>query len=116
MITEIESNPWDSDFPKYVSDIVDSKVKPALKEVENEICGCRDAFWADATKTIAKVSPLPIVGSVFAGVPSHVALGLGATLSGLTLILERWAKMRKIKRNGWTFLLDAGRLAGRQVR
>lgn len=115
LVTEIESNPWDSDFPKYISDIVDSKVKPALREVENEIRGCRDSFWADATKTIAKVGPLPIVGSVFAGVPPHVALGLGATLSGLTLILERWAKMRKIKRNGWAFLLDARRLAGHRV-
>ncbi len=116
LVTEIESNPWDSDFPNYVSDIVDSRVKPALKEVENEIHGCRDAFWAKAIETFGKVTPIPFVGSVFAGVPTHVALGIGATLSGLTLILERWAKMRKIKRNGWGFLLDTGQLAGRKVR
>jgi len=116
LATEIKSNPWDSDFPKYVRDIVDSKVKPALKEVENEIRGCRDAFWAEATKTISKVSPLPIVGSMFAGFPPHIALGIGATLSGLTMILEQWAKIRKIQRNGWALLIDAGRLARRFYR
>lgn len=110
LIIEIEQSPWDSSFSEYVSNVVDSKVKPALKRVENEIRGCKDAFWADAIKTIAKVSPLPIVGSVFVGVPAHVALGLGATLASLTLALEQWAKVRKVKRNGWAFLLDAGRL------
>jgi hypothetical protein len=110
LIIGIESSPWDNDFPNYIADIVDSKVKPALREVQNEILACKDTFWADALKTVAKVSPLPIVGAVFSGIPAHIALGVGATLGGLTLILEHWAKIRKVKRNGWAFLLDAGQL------
>lgn len=116
LITEIESNPWDSDFPKRISDIVDSKVKPAIRKLNNEVRGCKDAFWADAVKTIAQVSPLPIVSTIFAGVPPSVALGVGGTLAGLTLILEQWTKIRKIRRNGWAFLLNAGQLTGRRIR
>jgi hypothetical protein len=112
--TEIESTPWDEQYQKQVLDVIDSSIKPAMRKLENEIRGCRDAFWADAVKAVAQVSPLPIVGSLFAGVPAHVAVGLGAAFAGLSLVLEKWAKMKTIKRNGWALLFDAGQLGRKQ--
>ncbi|MBU7028478.1 MAG: hypothetical protein HXS48_16210 [Theionarchaea archaeon] len=108
LVTEIESNPWDSDFAAYINDIIDSTVNPALREIKNEIRGCKDSFWADAVKTFATVSPLPIVGSIFSGIPEHIALGIGASLGGLALILDQWAKERRVKRNGFALLIEGG--------
>jgi len=114
IITEVDANPWGREFYDHVNDLFDTKVKPALKEVTDQISGCKDDFWVDAVKSIAGISPLPIIGSIFAGVPAHIAVGLGATFAGLTLILDQWRKAKKIKRNGWALLIDAGHLGRRK--
>lgn len=111
LVTEIESDPWDSDFENHIRDIIDSRVNPALKDLENEIRGCKDSFWADAVKTFAKVSPLPIVGSIFSGIPEHIALEIGSSLAGLALVLDQWAKRKKVKRNGFALLIEARSLS-----
>jgi hypothetical protein len=103
LVIEIESSPWDADFLRRVSDIIDLRVKPTLKEIENQIHGCKDRFWVKAVRNVATIGPLLLIGGIFAGVPPHVAVALGGTFSALALILERWSDMRNIKRNGWAF-------------
>jgi hypothetical protein len=114
LISEVEETPWDDDFSKRVRDVVDSQVKPALSKIEHELLNCKDAFWKGALEAIGKVAPLPVVASLFSGVPAHVAVALGGSLAGLTVVLDQWAKRRRIKRNGWAFLINSQRLANKK--
>ena len=116
LLSEIEETPWDKRFAKRVRDIVDKEVKPSLQQIEYQLLNCKDAFWKDAVEKVSKVGPLPVVASLFTGVPTHVAVALGASLAGLTVILDQWAKRKKIKRNGWAFLIDCQRLSLRKKR
>jgi len=113
LVSEVEETPWDNDFSKRVRDIVDSQVKPALSKIEYELLNCKDAFWKDALEVIGRVGPLPVVASLFSGVPTHVAVALGGSLAGLTVVLDQWAKRKRIKRNGWAFLINSQRLANK---
>ncbi len=51
-----------------------------------------------------------MIGAIFAGIPPHIAVGVGGTIAMLGVVLEKWAAIRQVRRNGFALLFDAKRL------
>ena len=105
VVTEVEGNFWDEDFYKRIVDIVDSKVKPTIKEIEDSVESVKDKFLRVLRKGAA-ISPLPIVANVVPGLNPTIALIASAGIVALDEYLESYIKKRKIRKNGFAYLFE----------
>lgn len=106
VVTEVEGNFWDEDFYKKIVDIIDSKVKPAIKEIKDSVESVREKFLRILRKGVT-ISPLPIVANVVPGLDPATALMASAGIVALDEFLESSIKRRNIRKNGFAYLFEA---------
>lgn len=110
LASAIQVNPWDKEFRKHAAAAIQTEVRPALNELKKEINRYGREFWLDALKTGATTAPIPIVGSIWAGIPPELALAIGLGVSGLTFLIEKTLARKSISANGFSVLLDVNAL------
>jgi hypothetical protein len=111
LVSEVNSNPWDDNFAKHISDVVETTVRPELVRLRNQIERFNEKSWLQAVATAGKLSPIPFVGAIWGGVPPAVVLALGGGLTAAASALSEWQKKKKLARNGFSILFDTNRLA-----
>ena len=104
LAAEIEASPYDADFGRHVERILASKVRPAITALENEIRTSRDGFVTRVIRN-AQVGTVPVVGSIFAGLPASVVIAISAGILTFEAATETCLELSRKKRNGFTLFL-----------
>jgi hypothetical protein len=110
LAVRMRSSPWHDGFLQEAAVVVQTEVKPALKDLKREIRRYRSRWWVDAVTKSISMAPLPLVGALWAGAPPEVALGIGAGLGALAFLAGKRLDKQEIKGNGFALLFDVGKL------
>lgn len=100
----IEESPYDAQFERRVEQIVATKVRPAITALEQEIRTSRDGFIAKCVRN-TQVGTVPIIGSIFAGLPASAVIAISAGLLTFEAAIETYMEISRKRRNGFTLLL-----------
>jgi len=119
MAAEITRKPWDTDFQEDVLRLVDGKVLPEIRRLDDEIKNsCRRLFGIATGKLGSEIlkgvaSTLPTMTmAVFLGLSPRqvVMLSAASFMSGIGIVLPdviaSWQERKKSMRNGLAFLLN----------
>lgn len=88
-----------------------TKVRPAVEALETELQKTRDAFLTKIVRN-AQTGSIPIVASMFAGLPAEAVLGLSAGVLTIEAAIETWREAKRHRKNGLSLLLgEAARKA-----
>lgn len=101
---EIDESPYDATFQQKVERVVAAKVRPALTELEREIRTSRDGFVARCVRNV-RTGSVPILASIFVGLPASVIIGLSAGVVTVEAALETYLDIRAKKRHGLSLFL-----------
>jgi hypothetical protein len=101
---EIEESPYDVNFSREVERILAARVKPAITALENEIKTSRDRFITRFIRN-AQVGTVPVVGSIFAGLPASSVIAISAGVLTFEAAIETYMEITRKKRNGLTLLM-----------
>lgn len=77
LATEIQSEFWDEHFYANIRDKVDLEIKPVVQELKD----ASESFINKISRGISKavrISALPLIATVFPGLPHEVAIAAGA--------------------------------------
>jgi hypothetical protein len=115
MAQQIEENPWHPDFDARVRHIVNTVLRPRLRDLRWELQSERDRYWMqEAPGGVGEELRSGWLTSVLTGAPlAGTLVGAGKALVNL---LSGWLQHRRqdraIKRNGLTYLLQLQRAYG----
>jgi hypothetical protein len=101
---EIDESPYDAKFQQKIERVVATKVQPAITALDREIRTSRDSFVARFMRNV-KTGSVPIVASVFVGLPAAVIVGLSAGVLTVEAAIETYLEVRNKKRHGLTLFL-----------
>lgn len=99
--SEIDESPYDAMFQQKVERVVARRIQPAITALDREVRTSRDSFVAKWMRNV-RTGSVPIVASVFVGLPAAVMVGLSAGVLTLEAALETYLEVRAKKRNGLT--------------
>lgn len=108
MTAEIESNPWEPAFDQHMARYIDAKVRPALLDLENKLHDLKRGLGLVIFEKATTTAPLPMLVSVFTGMPLDWVLPASVGLVSLKETLSYLSDRSKLKRNGLSFLLNLG--------
>jgi hypothetical protein len=119
LASEISAKPWSSDFNTQVLALIDSKITPEVRKLDDEL---RDSYKklfgvsiGKLSSEIAKVAAPAIptmTMATFLGLTSSqiTLLGAASIMSGLGIVLpdiiDTWQDRRTHRKNGLSFLLN----------
>lgn len=101
---QIEAIPYSKDLLREVENTIATKVRPAVEALETELQKTRDGFLTKVIRN-AQTGSIPIVASMFAGLPAEAVLGLSAGILTLEAAIETWRDSKRLRKNGLTILL-----------
>jgi hypothetical protein len=101
---EIAESPYDANFGRQVERILAAKVRPAITALENEIRTSRDGFITRVIRN-AQVGTIPVVGSIFAGLPASAVIAISAGVLTFEAVIETYLELSRKRRNGFTLLI-----------
>jgi len=101
---QIEAMPYSKDLLRQVENTVATKVCPAVEALETELQKTRDGFLTKVIRN-AQTGSIPIVASMFAGLPPEAVLGLSAGILTVEAAIETWRDSKRQRKNGLTLLL-----------
>ena len=104
LAAEIAESPYDANFGLQVERIIRSRVKPAIAALEDEIRTSRDGFITKVIRN-AQVGTVPVVGSIFAGLPASAVIAISAGVLTFEAAIEAYIELTRKKRNGLTLVL-----------
>ncbi|MFJ1460922.1 hypothetical protein [Nocardia sp. N2S4-5] len=104
LTAEVETAPYDPAYPDHIERIVSTKVRPAIVALENEIRTSRDGFVNKVLRN-TQTGTLPIVGSIFIGLPASAVIAISAGVLTLEAAAETYLELSRKKRNGFTLFL-----------
>jgi hypothetical protein len=104
LAAEISESPYDANFGLQIERIIRSKVKPAIAALEDEIRTSRDGFITKVIRN-AQVGTVPVVGSIFAGLPASAVIAISAGVLTFEAAVETYMELTRKKHNGLTLLL-----------
>ena len=108
MAAEIEANPWEPAFEQHVTRYIDSKVRPAVVDLDNKLRAQKRSLGLVILGKSTTTAPLPLLVSVFTGIPVEWALPASVAAVSLKEVLSYLDNRSKLKRNGLSFLLSLG--------
>ncbi|MFF4896270.1 hypothetical protein [Streptomyces sp. NPDC001068] len=106
MASEIETNPWDPEFERHLTRYIDTKVRPALNDLEERLRDLRRGLGLVMIEKATTTAPLPLLVSVFTGMPVEWILPASLGVVSLKEALSYANNRSKLKRNGLSFLLE----------
>jgi hypothetical protein len=101
---QINATPYSKDLLREIENTVAGKVRPAVDALENEIQKSKDSFVMKVIRN-AKTGSIPIVASMFAGLPASAVLGLSAGILTIEAAIETWQEVKRHKKNGLSLLI-----------
>lgn len=104
LTSRIESNMWDNDFEANIRDMVDQEIKPSIQYIKDDFQALKEEGLVNIFKKGAKIVPVPLVATVFVGMPIWFSLILSAGIVTLGEYLDYWEKKRSRMRNGVGYL------------
>jgi hypothetical protein len=104
IVGEIEGTPYDPAFQGRIERAVATKVRPAIEALEREIRTSRDSFIAKFVRN-AQTGTVPIVASIFAGLPASAVIAISAGVLTFEAAIESYLDVRRKRRNGLSILL-----------
>jgi hypothetical protein len=105
-VADIEESPHSPTFQRRIERLVAARVKPAITALEQEIRTSRDSFIAKCVRN-TQTGSIPIVASLFAGLPASLVVGISAGVVTFEAAIETYLEVRRKKRNGLTLFLNA---------
>lgn len=103
-VADIEESPHSPRFQRQIERIVAGRIKPAITALEQEIRTSRDSFIAKCVRN-TQTGSIPIVASLFAGLPASLVVGISAGVVTFEAAIETYLEVRRKKRNGLTLFL-----------
>jgi hypothetical protein len=103
---EIDESPYDDKFQQKIERVVATKVQPAIAALDREVRTSRDSFVAKTMRNV-KTGSVPIVASIFVGMPTALVLGLSAGVLTFEAAVETYLEVRAKKRHGLTVFLKS---------
>ncbi|MDG6105051.1 hypothetical protein Daura_33200 [Dactylosporangium aurantiacum] len=108
MAAEIEVNAWEPDFERHLARYIDANVRPALLDLERKLHDLKRDVGLVLLEKSATTAPLPLLVSVFTGIPVEWVLPASVGIVSLKELLSYATNRSRLKRNGLSFLLDLG--------
>jgi hypothetical protein len=108
MAAEIEANPWEPAFEQHLTRYIDSKVRPAVLDLEKKLRDQRRSLGLVILEKATTTAPVPLLVSVFTGMPIEWVLPASMGVVTLKEVLSYLDNRSKLKRNGLSFLLNLG--------
>ena len=104
LAADIQESPYDETFMERVERTIASRVRPAVRNLENEIQKSRDSFVSKCLRNI-QTGAIPIAASIFAGLPTEAVIAVSAGVLSLGAAMETYREIKRVKANGLTLLL-----------
>jgi hypothetical protein len=97
-----------SDVQNEAEQILYESIRPALRDLRAKLSMSRNKFLHRVVKDVKSMKPtIPIIGSLFVGLPLWMGVALSAGVVALDAFLDTYFEMRETKEmNGLSFLLD----------
>jgi len=108
MAAEIEANAWEPEFEQHLTRYIDSKVRPAVLDLENKLRDLKRDLGLVILEKSATTAPLPFLVSIFTSMPIEWVLPASVGVVWLKEALSYFVNSSKLKRNGLSFLLNLG--------
>jgi hypothetical protein len=101
---QIDAAPYNKELSREIENTVAAKVRPAVAALETEVQKTQDAFLTKVVRN-AQTGSIPIVASMFAGLPAEAVLGLSAGILTIEAAIETWREAKRHRKNGLSLLL-----------
>jgi len=108
MAAEIETTAWEPGFEQHLMRYIDANVRPALADLESKLHDLKRTLGLVILEKATTTAPLPLLVSVFTGMPVEWVLPASVGIVSLKEMLSYSASRSRLKRNGLSFLLDLG--------
>ncbi|HZO67491.1 MAG TPA: hypothetical protein VFB74_21040 [Kribbellaceae bacterium] len=105
MATEIEANAWEPAFERHLARYIEATVRPALLDLENRLRDLKRDLGLVLLEKSATTAPLPLLVSVFTGMPVEWVLPASVGVVWLKEALGYAVQRSRMQRNGLSFLL-----------
>jgi len=102
---EIDTTSYSPELRQSLDKILHSKIKPAVKSIEQEVQKSRDSFVSKYLRNI-RVGSVPVVASIFAGLPTTSVLAIGAGFMTIEAAIETRNDIKRSKNNGLRIFLQ----------
>lgn len=106
MVYDIESTPWDPEHQHELGKLIETKVHPAVIELEDKLRSLKEKFGIGLVQKGLTTAPLPFLLNIFVGLPVAWVLPLSIGAISLTQSIEYFQQRSELKRNGLSFLLN----------
>lgn len=105
LIHEINTRPWESNYSLAISAIINTKVAPAIDELERSLKNLRSETGIALLESTVAAAPLPLLLNLSPGLPIEWTLPLSVGVVWFKEVLKHFQKRAKLKQNGFSFLL-----------
>jgi hypothetical protein len=105
LVYEIDTRPWESDYGSTVTEIINTKVAPAVDGLKRSLRSLRSETGIALIESSIATAPLPLLLTISPGLPIEWTLPLSIGVVWFKELLKHFEKREKLKQNGLSFLL-----------
>jgi hypothetical protein len=102
---DLQSTPWNPQYEQEQYNVIQTKILPALEELESKLQSLKQKFAIDLLEKGLTTSPLPLLLNVFAHLPLSLVLPASIGAISLKQSLDHFQQRSELRRNGLSLLL-----------